>query len=368
MALKTLPMRSNTGAWVVLAAAMAIFGAAAVMFTRERIELAATLGLVGSFGAVVAAGLLLREGSHVRRGRSDLDEAKRSLQLVEARFDALLRHAADVVLILTPTGTCVYISPSAHWVLGVKPETAIGRPLDVLLGTGAPKVLDQLKAIANLPGLVASVEMQLVQPNGATKVVEARLSNLVHDLSVGGIVLHLADITDRRKYEQLLERQAGSDALTGLFNRSRLDDVLNLQWTDHMRRGRSFAVLFADLDGFKSVNDRFGHEAGDEVLREVGQRLTHAVRNHDVVVRYGGDEFVVVCPNTDRAESEVVAKRIQEAICTPILVTNGVAEVGVSTGIAIGPGGFADVEALMRNADDTMYRIKGAKHAPGRQR
>jgi diguanylate cyclase (GGDEF)-like protein/PAS domain S-box-containing protein len=358
----------TSGTLVLFGAALAIFAAPLAAFLRHKDKPPVSPGLIGAAVALAMSVLLVREGGRVGKGRSELEQTKQSLRLVEARFDALLRHAADVVLILTPTGTCVYISPSADWVLGVKADAAIGRPLDVLLGTGAARVMEQLHAVAGLPGLVGSVDIQLVLPNGTTKVIEARLANLVHDMAVGGIVLHLADITDRRRYEQLLERQAGSDALTGLCNRSRLDDLLKLQWSDHLRRGRSFAILFADLDGFKTVNDRFGHEAGDEVLREVANRLTQAVRGHDVVVRYGGDEFVVVCPSTDLAESEIVVRRIHDAVCRPILVSNGVAEVGISTGIAIGPGEFPNVEALMRSADETMYRIKGSKRDPDRQR
>jgi diguanylate cyclase (GGDEF)-like protein/PAS domain S-box-containing protein len=354
---------SNAGALTIVGVSVLVLGGLLAATVPNNTELGARLGLASAVLALLYAVLLWREGRRFTGSSGELGEAKQSLQLVEARFDALLRHAADVVLILTPSGTCVYISPSSTWVIGVKPEAAIGRPLDALLGSGAPKVLEQLRSISGVPGLVASVEVHLSQPNGATKVVEARLSNLVHDLSVGGVVLHLADVTDRRRYEQLLERQAGSDALTGLFNRSRLDDVLKMQWADHLRRGQKFALLFCDLDGFKSVNDRFGHEAGDEVLREVARRLTQAVRGHDVVVRYGGDEFVIVCPNTDEALSEIVARRMHESICMPILVSNGVAGVGVSIGIAIGPGSFPDVETLMRHADELMYRIKGAKHA-----
>jgi diguanylate cyclase (GGDEF)-like protein/PAS domain S-box-containing protein len=350
-----------SGAFAVFGAVLIWFGVVVAAYVTKRSDLGIKLGLAGSFVGVVVAGLLVRQHRIARQSTLALNQANTALELMEGRFGALLRHAADVVLILTPTGTCVYISPSALGFFGIQPEAAIGRPVEVLLGSGAPKVLEQLHSVASLPGLVVATDFQLVQPNGTAKVIEARLSNLVHDLSVGGIVLHLADITDRRKYEHLLEHQAGSDALTGLLNRSRLDEVLKVQWSDHVRRGKTFAVLFGDLDGFKAVNDRFGHEAGDDVLREVSQRLKDAVRGHDIVMRYGGDEFVIVCPNTDAAESEAVARRVQDKICKPILIPNGVAEVGISLGGALGPGPFPDVDSLMRYADESMYRAKGAK-------
>ncbi len=321
---------------------------------------------IAFFGAAMSVLVL-----HVSRANGSLNtrvhDGEHVSNMLEGRLDALLRHAADVVVVLTPSGTCVYISPSADWVLGIRPESAVGRPLDVLLGSGATRVLEQLTAVASHPGLVASLEFDFVQPDGSVKVLEARLSNLVHDLAVGGVVLHVADVTDRRKYEQLLTRQAETDALTGLLNRSRLDEVLAAQWTDSIRRGKSFAVLFADLDGFKVVNDRCGHEAGDEVLREVAKRLQEVVRSHDVVVRFGGDEFVVVCPNTDADAAAIVARRINEVVCQPVLVNAGVAEVGVSIGIAVGPGQFGNVEGLMRFADETMYRIKQNKPSKSRR-
>jgi diguanylate cyclase (GGDEF)-like protein/PAS domain S-box-containing protein len=336
----------------VVVAGLAVTGAAGV---------AAIIGLLGLLATGVLAYLLVKATSAHDRTEEQKDEAVRGLHLLESRFDALLRHAADVVVVLTTSGTCVYISPSADWVLGISPDAAVGRPLDVLLGTGAPKVLTQLQSVTALPGLIATLDIDMVQPDGTTKIIGARLANLVHDLAVGGVVLHLSDITAKRKYEQLLSRQAETDALTGLLNRARLDEVMNSQWTDHLRRGRNFTVFFADLDGFKDVNDRCGHEAGDEVLREVSNRLRQAVRSHDVVVRYGGDEFVVICPNTDRPEADMVARRIHDAVCHPVILNNGVAAVGVSIGIAIGPQGFNDPEGLMRFADEAMYRVKQSK-------
>ena len=186
-------------------------------------------------------------------------------------------------------------------------------------------------------------------------------------VAVGGVVLHLGDITDRHRNEQQLTQRAETDALTGLLNRSRLEGVLTGQWADHLRRNRNFALLFADLDGFKAVNDRCGHDAGDEVLREVSSRLRRVIRRDDVIVRYGGDEFIIVCPNTDHREAEIMARRVNDTVCQPVLLAAGVAQVGVSIGIAIGPGSYPDAEGLLRAADETLYRVKQAKSAGPRR-
>jgi diguanylate cyclase (GGDEF)-like protein/PAS domain S-box-containing protein len=356
--------RTTRIAWLSLVGLTLAAGAAVGLLLSGHDKPAEIIGGVGLGIAWLLAFALIRLSNKQDRTEEQKDEALRGIEAVESRFDALLRHAADVVVVLTTNGTCVYVSPSAETVLGIRPESAIGRPLQVLLGNAAPKVLEQMTSISSLPGLVSSLNINVVQPDGTTKVVSARLANLVHDLAVGGVVLHLADVTEKHKYEQILARQAETDALTGLLNRVRLDDVLRSQWFDHLRRHKNFTLLFADLDGFKEVNDRCGHEAGDDVLREVAKRIRDAVRSQDIIVRFGGDEFVIVCPNTDGPEAEQVARRMHDAICQPVIVTNGVVAVGVSVGIAVGPSGFNDAEALMRHADESMYRAKQSK--PGK--
>jgi diguanylate cyclase (GGDEF)-like protein/PAS domain S-box-containing protein len=356
--------RSTRIAWISLIGLTLAAGAALWLVLSGHDKPAEVIGGVGLGIAWLLAFALIRLSNKQDRTEEQKDQALRGIAAVESRFDALLRHAADVVVVLTTNGTCVYVSPSAETVLGIRPDSAIGRPLQVLLGNAAPKVLEQMASISSLPGLVSSLNINVVQPDGTAKVVSARLANLVHDLAVGGVVLHLADVTEKHKYEQILARQAETDALTGLLNRARLDDVLRSQWFDHLRRGKNFTLLFADLDGFKDVNDRCGHEAGDDVLIEVSKRIRDAVRSQDIIVRFGGDEFVIVCPNTDGPEAEQVARRMHDAICQPVIVANGVVAVGVSVGIAVGPRGFNDAEALMRHADESMYRAKQSK--PGK--
>lgn len=351
---------------------LAVFGGAAAttqagLLWGLRHDLVGPLAVVAS--SVVFVALLVRLG-RLNRDRRFAERATaqsaRDLRLSEERTDALLRHAADVVVILSAVGTCAYVSPSSEWVLGVEPTTVVGRPLDALLGTAAPAVMVQLRSIAAMPGVVASVEADVTLPDGTVKVVEARLSNLMHDPAVNGMVLHVADVTERRHYERRLAHQAGHDTLTGLLNRSRLPEILRSTWDQAIGRSGSFAVLFADLDGFKAVNDVNGHEAGDLVLKVVADRLRNVIRTADVAVRFGGDEFVIVCPGADADEAAQVAGRIWQSICQPISIgpQRVAVSVGVSVGVAIGPLGYSGVEHLMRAADEAMYRAKNPVSRP----
>ncbi len=173
------------------------------------------------------------------------------------------------------------------------------------------------------------------------------------------------DITEKVAAQQALAHRATHDPLTGLANRMLMDERLAQAAADS---ARPVAVILCDLDGFKRVNDRLGHAAGDEVLRAVAGRLRSICRAHDLVCRPAGDEFVIVLTG-ERGESArhlrgtcaQVAKRIDGAVRQPVVVDGGSAQVGVSVGIAamLGPGRGA--EHLLRAADRAMYRDKGSR-------
>jgi diguanylate cyclase (GGDEF)-like protein len=167
----------------------------------------------------------------------------------------------------------------------------------------------------------------------------------------------------RRDAETALVRQATTDTLTGLPNRAeflnRLDRALA------SRRGEGLAVLFCDLNGFKQVNDRLGHRAGDELLAEVAARLAGSLRAGDTVGRYGGDEFLAFCPGTSRAEVlSVICPRLRAAIAEPVVLAAGPVQVGASVGIVFADG-ETDPDILIGRADAAMYQ---AKHAEDRER
>ncbi len=145
------------------------------------------------------------------------------------------------------------------------------------------------------------------------------------------------------------------DALTGLGNRRLLNDRLHYEIARHRRHSRRFSVLALDLDGFKQVNDRFGHPAGDEILREVAKALQKAVRDQDTVVRMGGDEFCVLAPEIGWEDAERVAQRLQLAVETAV---GGLDMLGVSVGFAVFPDEGWTPEHLLARADEAGIEEK----------
>jgi diguanylate cyclase (GGDEF)-like protein/PAS domain S-box-containing protein len=167
------------------------------------------------------------------------------------------------------------------------------------------------------------------------------------------------DISDRMQYQTALEHQATHDSLTGLSNRSLLNDRIAHAIGHAKRANLLVAVLLLDLDHFKNVNDAYGHSTGDALLKEIAARLHHCVREIDTVARLGGDEFVIVLTDLTQAEdAEIIAGKISDALAEPIRLEGREMFVGASIGIALYPRDGEHGEILLRNADIAMYRVK----------
>jgi len=174
------------------------------------------------------------------------------------------------------------------------------------------------------------------------------------------IVAVLRDVTERRRLQEKLERLAHYDPLTTLPNRALFFDRLENAVARARREDRRFALLFIDLDGFKAVNDRFGHDAGDFLLFEIAKRLRSAIRDSDTAGRMGGDEFTVLLENIAKVDdAAAVADKIRAALVEPAAVPSGEkVTVGASIGIAVFPDDGADGESILKAADSAMYAIK----------
>jgi diguanylate cyclase (GGDEF)-like protein len=173
------------------------------------------------------------------------------------------------------------------------------------------------------------------------------------------LAVRLRDISAAKEHLTELKRRSDEDVLTGLPNRHWIQNYLPKAIAQAEEAGESLALLFIDLDGFKKVNDTAGHAAGDEVLQHAAQRLQEAIRPHDKVVRFGGDEFVVILENVEqRVDAAHVAERAQRAFEQPFRLTQGVHAVGTSIGIALFPTDGQDASALLEKADIAMYSVK----------
>lgn len=173
-----------------------------------------------------------------------------------------------------------------------------------------------------------------------------------------------SDIGKRLAQEQQLHRLAYFDALTGLPNRVLLQDRLRQAMLATGRLGRQLAVLFLDVDGFKLINDRNGHDTGDAVLRALAQRLTASLRASDTVARLGGDEFVIVAPGQRHLEdARLLARKLLEALRQPLSLEGRALLVSASIGVTLYPTDEGDADSLVRHADTAMYAAKNAGRA-----
>ncbi|WP_165390945.1 bifunctional diguanylate cyclase/phosphodiesterase [Pseudoduganella lutea] len=231
-------------------------------------------------------------------------------------------------------------------------EELIGRRVSTLTGTipvePAIALLGQAMAQGSAEGDIEST----VRGRQTCVRIKVRRSGDV-------LAVTLRDVTLERAHLSNLERKNFEDALTGLPNRAWVGKCLPDGVTRAMAGNRLLAVLFIDLDGFKAVNDTFGHAAGDELLQIVARRLKVAVRPGDHVARLGGDEFIVILENLNgTGEAAQVAGRVLQAFHAGVAIGAGTASVGASIGISMCPGDAHDVDTLLRHADIAMYEVK----------
>ena len=238
---------------------------------------------------------------------------------------------------------------------------------------GEPQLLD-LVAPADREALVGALEIKPgteVGPRSFTGLradggqFDAELIGCTLELPGGpGVAIAVSDVTVQRRAQAQLSYLALRDPLTELPNRALFFDRLRQALVGARRHGSSFAVLVSDLDGFKLINDRYGHETGDALLQVAAKRLRAATREGDTVARIGGDEFSALLARAATPEdAAIVARRMVQALDQPIVIAGQPCQVGISIGIALYPAGGKDMDVLVAHADGAMY---AAKRAGGR--
>jgi diguanylate cyclase (GGDEF)-like protein/PAS domain S-box-containing protein len=282
----------------------------------------------------------------------------------QLRFQAKLLDAVGQSVIATDLeGKVLYWNRGAQELYGWSPGEALERNLRVL--TVPEELLDQAEAIRSelWAGRTWSGEMLLRRKDGSHVSVLGTATPFFDDRgNLAGMIGVSTDISERKALEAELERRASHDPLTGLPNRHTLVDRLGqaLLRTKRGKEGRKVGVLFMDLDGFKTINDSLGHEAGDRLLVTVAERLRKRLRPEDVLARFGGDEFAVLLEEVaDASETIRVAQRIAESLREPFTVNDHQVNLSTSVGIALGSAHTKDdPEGMLRNADAAMYKAK----------
>ena len=270
---------------------------------------------------------------------------------------AILAAAADITLVLAPDGTITYASPAATRMLGRPSAWLPGHHLAALVHPQDRPRLAELIAFAVPRAPSERSELRVSHMNGQWVEVEAAVVDMRGTTEVGGMVVTLRDIADRKALDEELRRLALHDPLTNLANRALFRDHVEHALARNRRAQVSLAVLFIDLDGFKTINDSLGHAAGDQVLITIAGRLRSRVRPGDTAARLGGDEFAVLMENSSERDATVLAQRLLEALRGPIFLHGREVVVAGSVGIALSAPGL-DADGILRNADVAMYRAK----------
>ncbi len=291
-------------------------------------------------------------GSRPRNTWRNAGETDRFLSLAEALPSGIL--SADA------RGHVVFSNEAAQQLFDLSADKIRGRGWEHRVH---PDDLDEVRAATEL--LVKGAGPQQVtfrvQTGLFLRWASAKFVPLGSAVVHTGWIATLDDVTDRQRTESELAHRATHDALTGLPNRTLLEDRLHQACARIRRTGVSVTTMFVDLDDFKTINDTYGHQAGDQVLREVAARLLTCIRDTDTVSRLHGDEFVVLCEGLTPDEVAGVEARITEAFEEPMRVGTTRLVIGASIGVATTEDADTAVADLLARADQAMYRVKRAR-------
>ncbi|MFC0252618.1 bifunctional diguanylate cyclase/phosphodiesterase [Massilia consociata] len=320
-------------------------------------------------GASVGTALLVMVVTLVSAWSWQLAKARRRERLAQETYAAASEASLDAFFVLRtvpgPDGgvsdfVIETINTRAEQLTGLPKARMEGKPMSVMLptylGTG---IFDDLSAVAT-DGKAREAEWLAHLPPGPDRWLHRQVVPVE-----GGVVAIVRDITERKLTEQRIRHLAHHDDLTGLPNRSLLRDRLGQAIRDAERKGGSVGLAFIDLDGFKLVNDGLGHNAGDELLKVVGERMGRCLRRNDTLARFGGDEFVILLPDLtgDPMAITPLLEKVRTAVTEPVEVEGQEVQVSCSMGVVLYPRDGEDANTLMMNADAAMYRAKENKNS-----
>jgi len=319
---------------------------------RTNIERLTQLIIFTLFIGILAFSFMLRK----------LSLNERRLSINQFVFD----HSIDGIITANAHGTMMSVNPAVRDLLSCETGALIGKNLFILINDiHAHKDYDiqQIQSEIQQRGFwreeMLSLQKGIKPLSLGVRAVYSDSGDITHYIAL------MTDISEQKESEDKYRFLSMHDALTGLLSRMALYETLEHEIKVCERYDRSMALMMLDLDGFKQINDEYGHQAGDETLKEISHRLQNAVRSSDLVARLGGDEFVVVQTEIEHYnDAEKLAKKILEEVERSVLWNGMQLNVGISIGVAIYPEHGTTVDELLFIADSQMYNVKeGGKHS-----
>ncbi|MEZ5508050.1 MAG: EAL domain-containing protein [Gammaproteobacteria bacterium] len=295
-----------------------------------------------------------------------LEDTLNKLRQLKTSNEILLRSVGEGIIGVSVDGIITFVNPAAEMVLSCVSTDLIGQPIYrsvVITAQQAenPSWVDSKIYKFCSQGQAYHTDVAVFRTYANRMIPVEYTASPTHLPNGGfdGVVIVFKDITERKKIEEKLNYMAQYDALTGLGNRNLFNSALNNAITFSRHSHQTFALLFMDLDRFKQVNDTLGHNAGDQLLKEVARRISDSIRDTDILCRLGGDEFTIIINGKSVEQASLrISEKVIGALSRPFEIFGQELYVGASIGIVYYPGMGEDAHELIKNADMAMYQAK----------
>lgn len=316
------------------------------------------------FGETTLSPIITKEGEckyilAIVRDITEQKKLERLFQKSQEKYRLITENAFDIIKLINPVGIIEYVSPSIEKILGYNPAEYIGQLSMINIHPDDIPVIKE-KYVQLVQGdNVSFVEIRVRHKSGHYLWMEASTTPVMERGRIKQFVTIERDITDRKSLQDELEKAAFYDYLSGLPNRRTFDDRLEHTIHQANQLKRKVALMLIDGHRFKMINDNYGHDIGDAVIKEMARRILESVRKTDTVARIGGDEMAVILPNLNSVdEAEEIAKRILQSFEEPLHFNNNIIKMGAGIGIAIYPEHSNDKRKLIKFADEALYEAK----------
>lgn len=314
-------------------------------------------------------GVLARQENMVEERTAQLQQEVFAREAAEERMRLFINATGEGLLVVDKLLRCTLCNPAAVKMLGYDREAQLlGRNFHDFIcpHKGSPSTISasvcercHIRFALEQAAPIHDDMVKFKHSCGHIISVDMHCAPIEVEGHIVGSVITFSDITERKEQEAVSWHLANTDSLTGLLNRHHFHSRLEHIFAEAERYERSFALLFIDLDGFKAVNDRLGHDAGDELLREGARRLLKTVRSSDIVARLGGDEFTIIMPDiVELEEVEALTYRLNSWLAEPFTIKGQQVTISASVGIAAYPYNGSDSGSLLNHADEAMYTAK----------